>query len=123
MKIIYILIGILSLCLGSIGIVLPILPTTPFLLLSAFCFANSSKRLYQWFISTKIYKNHLESFVEKKSMTLQTKITILLLASLMLAFPLIFSQSLWVKLIICCLYVIKYYYFIFKIQTIKNTSI
>ena len=120
MKIIYVLIGILSLCLGSIGIVLPILPTTPFLLLSAFCFAKSSKRLYQWFISTKIYKNHLESFVEKKAMTLQTKMTILFLASVMLAFPFIFSQSLWVKLMICCLYVIKYYYFIFKIQTIKK---
>ena len=65
MKIIYIILGFLSLALGIIGIFLPILPTTPFLLLTLFFFAKGSKRLEQWFLGTSIYQKHLKSFNEK----------------------------------------------------------
>lgn len=58
-KIIYTIIGCLSLALGSVGAVLPILPTVPFLMLSALCFAKSSEKLNAWFKQTKIYKNNL----------------------------------------------------------------
>lgn len=56
MKYIYLTIGIICFALGAIGAVLPILPTTPFLLVSAYCFAKSSKRVHDWFISTSLYK-------------------------------------------------------------------
>lgn len=118
MKIIYFIIGFISLILGMIGIILPILPTTPFLLLTAFCFAKSSQKLHQWFLSTNIYQNHLESFVKKRAMTLKTKISILSFASFMLAFPLLISNNIYKKIMICCLYIFKYYYFIFKIRTL-----
>ena len=118
MKIIYFMIGFMSFVLGIIGIILPILPTTPFLLLSAYCFAKSSQKVNQWFLSTQIYQNHLDSFVKERTMTLKTKISILSFASLMLAFPLLLSNHLYIKLIICCLYIFKYYYFFFKIKTI-----
>ena len=88
MRYIYLMIGMISFGLGFIGIVLPILPTTPFLLLAGFCFARSSKRVHNWFVSTKAYQRHLEPFVQKRAMTLKTKICILSLASFMLAFPL-----------------------------------
>lgn len=120
MKYIYLLIGFISLMLGVIGVVLPILPTTPFLLLSAYCFARSSKRVHDWFLSTKIYQKHLDSFVKQRAMTLRTKVSILALASFMLAFPLVFSKSIWLKSLIVCVYIFKYYYFIFKIDTIKE---
>lgn len=123
MRIIYMTIGIISLVLGSIGIFLPILPTTPFLLLSAYCFSKSSKRVHEWFINSKIYKNHLESFVENRSMTIKTKFSILAFASFMLAFPLYFSKNIFLKLFILFLYIFKYYYFIFKIGTIKEEQI
>lgn len=125
MKIIYMIVGFISLALGVIGAVLPILPTTPFLLLCAFCFAKSSKRLHDWFLSTKIYQKHLDSFVKQRAMTLQTKVGILTLASIMLAFPLILSHNIFLRLFIIALYIIKYYYFLFKIKTIplQNTEI
>ena len=57
-KAFFIALGCVSLALGTIGIVLPILPTVPFYLLTAFCFANSSERLHDWFIHTTVYKKY-----------------------------------------------------------------
>ena len=74
---IFLIVGCVSLALGCIGIVLPILPTVPFFLLTVFCFANSSQKLHGWFIGTRMYKKHLESFVQKKGMTIRAKVTIL----------------------------------------------
>lgn len=56
-KIVFVTLGCISLALGVVGIVLPILPTVPFFLLTAFCFAKSSERLHSWFLSTRMYKN------------------------------------------------------------------
>lgn len=122
MKVIYLMIGMIFLGLGGLGVVLPILPTTPFLLVAAFCFARSSKRVNDWFLSTKIYQNHIDSFVQQRAMTLKTKVYILSLASIMLAFPLFLSPSLYVKSFIVLLYIIKYYYFIFRIKTIPESQ-
>lgn len=58
---------------GCIGIVLLILPTVPFFLLTVFCFANSSQKLHDWFIGTKRCRKHLEFFVQRKDMTRKTK--------------------------------------------------
>lgn len=119
MRYIYLLIGIISLGLGCVGILLPILPTTPFLLLAGFCFARSSHRMYHWFVSSKLYQKHLDSFVKRRAMTLKTKICILSFASFMLAFPLFLTENLFLKIFIVSLYCFKYYYFLFKIETIK----
>ena len=64
-KLIYVILGCVSLALGAIGTVLPILPTVPFLLLSAFCFSRSSEKLDAWFKGTKMYKNNLETYVKE----------------------------------------------------------
>ena len=66
----YVVLGLLFTMIGAIGVVLPVLPTTPFLLLAAFFFARGSKRFHEWLIQSKLYKKHLHSFVETKSMTL-----------------------------------------------------
>ncbi len=80
-KILYIFIGCISLGLGIIGVILPILPTVPFVLLAAFCFARSSERLDGWFKNTKLYKeNNI-----KNGMTKQAKIRIMCSVSLLMS--------------------------------------
>lgn len=117
MKIIYIIIGLIATGLGFIGAFLPGLPTVPFLLLASFCFAKGSRRFDKWFKSTKLYKNHLEDFEKNRSMSLKTKITLLLFSSAMMLFPIIRFSNPYVRSVFVLLEVFKYYYFIFKIKT------
>lgn len=118
-KICYIILGFISLGLGVIGIVLPIMPTVPFLLLTTFCFAKGSERFDRWFRGTVIYKKHLESFDKNRAMTLKTKLTIMLTADFMLLFPFIILDSIYLKMFIILLVMFKFYYFMFRIKTIK----
>jgi uncharacterized membrane protein YbaN (DUF454 family) len=60
--------------LGAIGIVLPILPTTPFLLAAAACFCKSSTRLYNWLISNKWFGEYIRNYKEGKGLPMKTKI-------------------------------------------------
>ena len=57
-KLVYIIFGCVSVGLGAIGSVVPVLPTFPFLMFAAFCFARSSEKLNHWFIHTKLYKDN-----------------------------------------------------------------
>ena len=118
-KIIFVIVGFISLLLGIIGTVLPILPTVPFLLLTSYCFARGSNKFEVWFKSSKIYKKYLEDFILNKSMTLKQKIYISTFADIMIAFPLIILNNLYIKLFLIIVIIFKYYYFIFKIKTIK----
>ena len=122
-KYIYVTVGLLSFAIGAIGVILPILPTTPFLLLASFCFVRGSEKFDRWFKSTKIYKKHLESFVNEKAMTMKQKIIILLFVNIMLAIPIILIDNLHMRLFLVGLICIKLYYFIFKIKTIKPCSV
>lgn len=127
MRILYIVLAFLFMGLGIIGVALPILPTAPFLLLAAFFFAKSSQKFHNWFISTKLYKKHLESFVKSKAMTLKSKLSILIPVSIMLIIAFIFVNNLHARIALVVLLTIKYFYFFVCIKTIKeykeNTNI
>ena len=106
-KLLWLMIGIVSMVLGAIGVVLPVLPTTPFLLLASFCFAKGSDRFHMWFIGTKLYKKHLESFVTSRSMTLKTKLCILLPASAMLILAMLAMSNIYGRVFIVFLMFVR----------------
>ena len=74
MKIILATLGIISLILGIIGIFLPLLPTVPFVLLSAYLFARSSTRLHYWIMNHKVYGEYIRSYNQDKSIPMQVKV-------------------------------------------------
>lgn len=73
MKFIWFMLGGVSLLLGSVGIVLPILPTVPFLLLSAFFFAKSSTRVHDWLLNHKIFGEMLRDWHERGAINRKSK--------------------------------------------------
>lgn len=76
--------GFLFFGLGLLGVVMPFIPTTPFLLVAAFCFARSSERLNTWFKSTKVYHAVLEDYVARRAMTVRSKAMVLIPVTILL---------------------------------------
>lgn len=74
-KNIFILLGIIFFIFGTIGIVIPLLPTTPFYLLSAFLFGKSSERCYKFLLNNKIFGKYIRDYHERKGITLKNKIS------------------------------------------------
>ena len=73
------IVGILAVGLGVLGIFVPLLPTTPFLLLAAACFVRSSPRLYAWLIHHKWFGKYIRTYREYRAIPLQVKIVALVL--------------------------------------------
>lgn len=112
--------GVVFLGIGAVGVALPVLPTTPFLLLASFCLEKGSRRLHEWFVGTKLYQNHLDSFVRNRAMTLKTKLGILFPASAMLLLAFAAMQNVYGRGFILFLILFKYIYFFTCIRTIRE---
>jgi len=119
----YTLAGSITLGLGLLGLVLPLLPTTPLLLLACFCFSKGSIRFQHWLQNTWFYKKYLKNFTETKGMTIKTKLTILVTASMLMAFPFFFAPFWQIRLLVFFLLIFKWCYFLFRIKTIKADNI
>ena len=124
-KVFWLIIGFICLALGTIGVFLPVLPTVPFYLVTTFAFAKSSERLHNWFINTKLYKKNLESFVERKAMTLKTKLSILISVTLVMGFGffMMARKGIWIPcIILAVVWLCHIGYFIFRVKTEKSTN-
>ncbi|SUW08608.1 Inner membrane protein ybaN [Brachyspira pilosicoli] len=123
MRILFIVLGFIFLGVGAVGVVVPILPTTPFLLLASFFFAKGSKRFHDWFLSTKLYKKYLESFVKSRAMTLKGKLTILIPVSCMLIITFILVDNIYARIVLVILFISKYVYFFTQIRTVSDEEL
>ena len=117
-KIGLIALGTLSLIVGIIGIFLPILPTTPLLLLTSYCYIKSSERLSKKFMNTKIYDKYVRNFHEQGGMTLKGKLMLTIPVSLLLLFMFITIKSPVMRVVIVVMWVTKVVFFTKK-KTIK----
>jgi len=69
-----IVVGTISTALGILGIFVPILPTTPFLLLAAACYSRSLQRFYDWLLNNKYFGNYIRNYLEKEGIPLKVKV-------------------------------------------------
>ena len=93
--------GTVFLGLGILGILLPILPTTPFLLLAAACYARSSKRFYDWLLNNKWVGAYIKNYREDKGIPLKIKIFTISLLWITILFSVFFIIHIsWVKIIL-----------------------
>lgn len=120
-KMLYVAAGCFGVVMGAIGSVVPLLPAFPFLLLAAVCFARSSERLHNWFIGTQLYKKNLESYVAGKGMTVKTKIRIMLIVTLTMAFGYAMMGNVPVgRIILVCVWILHVFIFLFGIKTLSE---
>ncbi|MGF1842651.1 YbaN family protein [Vibrio clamense] len=106
------MIGGLSLLLGIVGIVLPLLPTTPFLLLSSACFVRSSPRFHHWLHTQKTLGPILENWQRNGAVTNKVKMRGLVLILLSFSFSIFIAPILWVKFTLIAMLVVLITWFV-----------
>lgn len=121
-RIIFIVCGAITCALGLVGIVVPVLPTTPFLLLSAFLFSRSSERLNAWLVRTKAYQAYVAPFKESGGITLQKKLWILGLSYAVMGVSAVVVQRWYVWAILGCVAVFLLWLMMVRIPTIPSTQ-
>jgi len=96
--------GTLSTGLGIIGVFVPILPTTPFLLLAAACYMRSSERFYQWLTHNRVFGAYVRNYIEGRGMPVRIKISTILLLWLTIGLSVTFGvQNIVVRIILICI--------------------
>jgi len=93
--------GTLCAGLGIIGIFVPILPTTPFLLLAAACYMRSSERFYRWLTNNRVFGAYVRNYIEGRGMAIRIKLATILLLWLAIGLSIAFAiQSLVIRIIL-----------------------
>ena len=124
-KYLYLFVGCISLGLGALGSLIPMLPTVPFLMLAAFSFGRSSEKLHSWFVGTKLYRENLADFVAGKGMTKKTKVRIMTTVTALMSVGFIMMGLKGIVtgcIVLGCVWVFHIVYFIFGIKTISATE-
>ncbi|WP_172137063.1 YbaN family protein [Adlercreutzia sp. ZJ473] len=104
--------------LGAVGVFVPVLPTTPLLLLATFLFAKSSPRCHAWVTSTKVYKTYVEAFLEAGGIPASTKVRILTVSFAVMTASAILVQKPLVWVVLACVAVFLLYLMVVRIPTV-----
>ena len=112
--------GTLLVGLGIIGILMPVLPTTPFLLLAAACYARSSQRFYHWLLNNKWFGNYIKNYIQRKGVPLKVKILAITWLWITIGFSVVFAVEVFLVRLILILIAIGVSIHIFSIRTLKE---
>jgi hypothetical protein len=112
--------GTIFVGLGILGIVLPLLPTTPFLLLALACYTRSSQRLYNWILNNKLFGDYIENYIKRKGIPLKIKmVSISLLWTTILISAIFFVHFFFIRIMLILIAVAVTIH-ILKIQTLDT---
>lgn len=98
---IFFLCGVMSIMIGIIGMFLPLLPTTPFLILATVCFAKSSEKAHKWLLTNRWCGEYIKNYREKKGISLRHKIFSLSLLWITIGYSVLFvAEHLWLQFLL-----------------------
>lgn len=110
--------GLAAFGLGAVGAIVPVLPTTPFILVAAFCFARSSERLDAWFHGTALYRVVFSGYMQRRMMSVRAKLSLLVPLSILLALGMYFTGGIPVlRTIVAVVWAVHIVYFGFVVKT------
>ena len=116
----FIIVGTISIGIGIIGIIVPVLPTTPFLLLAAICYMRGSQRLYNALLCNRFIGSYVRNYLEGRGMSLKMKIwTLSLLWAAIICTAVLATDSLIIRIILAVV-LIGVTIHIFLIRTAKQ---
>jgi len=120
-KLMWVSLGSLFVGLGAIGVIVPGLPTTPFLILAAACYIRSSQRLYDWLISNKRFGPYLKDYREGKGIPRKAKRVAVVMIVVFVSFSVVFGiEDLTLKIVVGLLGLIGLLYVLFKVPVAKD---
>ena len=120
-KLMWVSLGSLFVGLGAIGVIVPGLPTTPFLILAAACYIRSSQRLYDWLISNKRFGPYLKDYREGKGIPRKAKRLAVAMIVIFVSFSVVFGiEDLTLKIAVGLLGLIGLLYVLFKVPVAKD---
>lgn len=121
-KILFITLGSLSLALGFVGVFVPVLPTTPLVLLAAFLYSRSSERLDAWIKTTAVYRSYVEPFKANGGISKKKKARILVMSYVVMAISAVLVQKWFVWLILAVVAIFLWILMFVKIPTISEET-
>ena len=118
---VFIIIGTISVCLGVIGIFVPVLPTTPFLLLAAACYTRGSKKLYERLINHPVLGEYIKNYREGRGIPLHAKILGISLLWLTIGYSVLFIIENLLLRILLIIIAIGVTIHLVSIKTMRNS--
>ena len=109
--------------LGCVGVFVPVLPTTPLLLLATFLFARSSPRCHAWIVSTKVYRTYVAAFKEAGGIPAATKVRILTVSFVLMGASAFFVRKPVVWIVLGCVALFLLYLMLVRIPTISLENV
>ena len=119
-KVLWIIAGSVFVVLGAFGVILPGLPTTPFLILAAACYIRSSQKLYDWLIANKTFGPYLKDYREGKGIPKRAKKIALIMMTIFVGYAVLFAlDDLVVRVVVLILGLIGFFYVAYRVPSAK----